>query len=526
MHSNIGDLGEADFDRLCTSANLVATRPKKDQYGWDYLVEFPPEIIPSLALDSQPSPIKCMVQVKSTKKHTGNFQVKLSAMLELTRAQMPSFVCFILYDKNDVLKDIYLVHIDKEIIANVLKSVRKNELQNKPLHKVKITIHYKEKDKLKSIKGQCLKDTIKSYASVGMNEYIKQKNELINSIGFDDSSFSITMSFKDVTHNDLIDMSLGLKKDISVEVSKMVQKRFGMEMPIANKIDEASDVKVSINPEPKKVILFIKQSKYAKPIEFNMDLFLSPFNYKEKSKILLKNDIFELWLDFLNDDHKFQFKFEPEKQYLLSDIFNTGKLVDIANRDKVFFMSIKEDDFPDDDISFLLGDIGENSLLPILDIANKLIEIYAKLELNNNVNITLQELWNNNSRINAIYQLLYDDIAGMTTEFSANKEIDTRGLNLEKAIAILPFSLIIDNKIMGAFVVLVCNVEGLKTFTYKLIPFDREIRDTFVVAYKNFDSSFYDETYQNISDDFKEQDIHIVMTTRQYITEREQITNG
>ena len=75
MKSDIGDLGEADFVRLCTSVGLIATKPEKDKNGWDYLVEFPFQSIDILPIDSQPSAIKCMVQVKSTYKNNGSFQI-------------------------------------------------------------------------------------------------------------------------------------------------------------------------------------------------------------------------------------------------------------------------------------------------------------------------------------------------------------------------------------------------------------------------------------------------------------------
>lgn len=520
MNADIGNLGEDDFVRLCTSADLIASRPKKDKYGWDFLVEFPFNNNLFLPLDSQLPSIKCMVQIKSTRKNSGSFQIKLSAMLGLVQAQMPSFVCFFIYNTEDNIQDIYLVHIDKDIIESVLKSVRKNEVKNKPLHKVQTTIHYREEDKLEDINGLCLKDTINNYVPIGMNGYIERKNRLINSVGFDDSTFSITMNFKNITHNDLIDMSLGLKEDIPVEISKMMQKRFNIEMPFDTELNRASDVKVSIKPQAKQVTLLIKQSEYANPLEYKVNLYTSPFNRKENSKILLQNDMFELFLDFLNDNHKFKFNFKAEKKYLMKDLFNILKLFDFANdnQDTSLLMRIKGAGFPNDTFfSFTISSLEAEQMLFFFSSLKELMQIYSKLELDNNTYITLQELGQNSSQINAIYQLLYEDVTKMTTTFSTNQNINSLKLNIDKSIHILPFSMVVDDKIMGAFIVFISEVEKVKEYEYKCIPFKREIKNIFIAEHESFDANFYDDTYQKLSDEFKEQDIHIVITTNQYI---------
>jgi hypothetical protein len=131
----------------------------------------------------------------------------------------------------------------------------------------------------------------------------------------------------------------------------------------------------------------------------------------------------------------------------------------------------------------------------------------------------LEELEKNISRINVLYYLLYGDISQMTTNFTANQSLDNVDLNLDKAIYILPISFILNEKIMGAFIVLICNVEKLNKYEYKFIPYERKIYNIYETNYKDFDIGFYDEIYKNISDEFKEKNINIVLTTKKYTDE-------
>ena len=98
-----------------------------------------------------------------------------------------------------------------------------------------------------------------------------------------------------------------------------------------------------------------------------------------------------------------------------------------------------------------------------------------------------------------------------------NQEMDKLNLNLDKAVYILPISLDLGTKIMGAFISLVSNVVKVNEHEYKYIPYERKVDNIFFSETKDFNINFYDEIYQDISKEFKEQDINIVLTSKQYI---------
>lgn len=37
---DIGDVGEATFSALATDSSIMASPPKRDIFGWDYVLEF------------------------------------------------------------------------------------------------------------------------------------------------------------------------------------------------------------------------------------------------------------------------------------------------------------------------------------------------------------------------------------------------------------------------------------------------------------------------------------------------------
>ncbi len=88
----IGRLAEGQFETLCISSELTASPPKHDEYGWDYIVEFPPNRLANPFLDAQPTPIKFLCQVKATDNFSYEIPMKVSKLDHLSRATLPAFL--------------------------------------------------------------------------------------------------------------------------------------------------------------------------------------------------------------------------------------------------------------------------------------------------------------------------------------------------------------------------------------------------------------------------------------------------
>ena len=212
MSRRLGKMAESKFMNLCDTVGIIATKPEVDENGWDYFLEFSNIQDNSQPLDSQPTPISCKVQIKSTDIiNKDQLPIKLSAILRLVKAQMPTFICFMHFDNFNEVQNIFLVHIDKEIISKVLEKVRICEHQQKKINQSTITIQYNKSHKIDTISGLDLKKQIEKFIPNSMSDYINNKNKILKSVGYNDKSIAITMKFPtSITDDDLIDMSMGL----------------------------------------------------------------------------------------------------------------------------------------------------------------------------------------------------------------------------------------------------------------------------------------------------------------------------
>ncbi|EPJ2614833.1 hypothetical protein ACTGQ4_005658, partial [Escherichia coli] len=67
-------------------------------------------------------------------------QVKLSNMKRFCDTPLPCFFFFARYNKNANIESAYLVHINSDIMFQVLKRIRQNDIGKKsPLHKLSFT---------------------------------------------------------------------------------------------------------------------------------------------------------------------------------------------------------------------------------------------------------------------------------------------------------------------------------------------------------------------------------------------------
>src|SRR5258706_6186843 len=92
MKRDVGQLGEDEFKRWFTLNRLSAVKSSPDQLGWDFFVEFEPEVDDARPLDQQNDLKKVLIQVKATDTMPGSVRGKLSAFKLLVGTDLPAFV--------------------------------------------------------------------------------------------------------------------------------------------------------------------------------------------------------------------------------------------------------------------------------------------------------------------------------------------------------------------------------------------------------------------------------------------------
>lgn len=494
--ADLGDLGEDIFVPICTAGGIVATRPKKDKNGWDNFLEFPSKIDKTKSLDLQDAPIKCLVQIKSTdtidKKHE---QITLSAILRLMEAHMPTFIVLMKFNGKDEVQDIYLVHIDEDIIGKILKRVRECDLNGKKLNESTISIQFNEKNKLKTNTGLELKKQIQTFIPNGMSDYIKSKDKMIKTVGFEDSAISMNLEFPtDISEDDLINMSMGLKKSLPVKISNITLERFDIKLPhnIPELINSTETTISIINESTQKAKLIVKKTKYSPVLfECDFDVYTDNFQLVDNKRMTFKNDFLTLYTDFEKTTHGLEFdSFEPQDCRKLEDWLNIFKFAHlVGDKDKVFYFETRVGEIVLNSNPNLQLNLNDSDwMIAMYDMFNKLSDVYRVIGLSNSENVMLKDIQNNHEQIKNLHDLVYSELKDMRINFVT----DLKYKNGECAL-IMPSTTIINNQIIGVVFVLIGILNNDENNTYSFVPQERRNSESFIVNVEKFNKSYIEE---------------------------------
>ena len=326
----LGPLGENVFATLCTEVGIVASKPAEDENGWDSYIEFP--LIPkyNISHDKLESAIRCKVQIKATNKpNRRTLAIKLSAMHKLSIEHMPTFVCFIHFNKKAKPQEIYLVHIDNQILENVLRRVRKAEVDKIKTNKITINIPYNEDHKLIEPTGEFLKKSIEKYVPKGMDIYISNKLKIIKEIGYDDYKSLLSFNVKEtITREEQITKYLINQEKAHVNVTELNEIRFGIRLRMLDL--KKYDIGImDITYQEKKAQLHFKKNKYDKPIILNILVRINPL---VQGAVMIYNDFFTLTIDFEKEqDQKITFfpLVKNDKIYQFKELLNFLKFTNM-----------------------------------------------------------------------------------------------------------------------------------------------------------------------------------------------------
>ncbi|MGM3308411.1 hypothetical protein ACSQ6I_20940 [Anabaena sp. WFMT] len=477
----LGKFGENQFEGLCLQVGLTIQKSQMDETGWDFFVEFPWKQDNLSPQDMLPAPLECKIQVKSTDKQRKGESITLSNLHRLIKAKMPAFYCFIEFDGKSEPQAIYLVHVGKEIIEKTLKRIREIDNEGKgdklKLNKDKLYISYRDADRLADVTGQSLKSAIEKHIPEGMEKYIENKNQLLNTLGFEDGGYEFTCTItSDDPIRDILDLSLGSRKEINIYNLTLFQKRFGILWKDA--YVESDEAILSLQTKSIEAKLKFKEYKFSPGISFSAKLYMTPFCEfipKERRKVRVESRFFEVIIESATG---IKFSAYPSAegtslkevktflQFLtLLEKSSNPLIVEIESEISTSpqIVSLSSKDLPQSlfDIRIFNGQLSSWSI--VNELAEIVIEICRKMDIpEDKVLINIEELIKSFSSEYTHFQLLYQALHGKAKAVTLSFPIEPEGYQQgAKAASIFFVTVCIGNYIIGCCLAVVGSLSIL-----------------------------------------------------------------
>jgi len=426
----VGNMGRGDFDRLCGASGLIYNSSSEDDSGgWDAIVEFP--LIGGIALlnSLNEQPIQCLVQIKSTDRKKKNVQVKLSNMKRFCDTPFPCFFFFACYNDKSSIESAYLVHISKDVMFQVFKRIRQNDVGRKtPLHKLSFTVSYSDKDEIVLSNKNALKNAIEKHVPFGMKEYSEDKLRDLGSIGYKESRYAL--NFKLVSNNDyksLIRATLGYPTRINVRDVQGWDTRFDINVCVEEFTTEQAIIEIkSVKAFSTGSITFEDQKEDA---SFKCEFFVSPIALNapdELASFRIRSDFFNLMMGIKNNKLKIDFE-SYDKAFHLSDLRELLLLMKMLNApsgDLKFTIKNhggNEVSFVASNNSFLANPIN-NDILKAEQIALALMQVASYFRVDKDCKVSINELIKKQQDIERIHAFITKVPGGAPTLALENPE--------------------------------------------------------------------------------------------------------
>ena len=348
---DIGTLGEDEFRLLCSHSGLIANASNNDRLGWDFFVEIPPLTNLNIPLDQQPSLQKALFQIKLTKIITDRVRGKLSAFKYLADTELPSFIAHQMFNAENKIMKIRILHIGKIQIEMILRQVRKAESEGRiDLHKMDISLSLSD-----AVAINPCQESLIDAVYLGIDHfrpvYGKAKMDFRAACGFDKNSISASLSFKDVDIHDFADLMLGLRSELPFSHMDIQKRRFGI--ATGSDSDHLKEVNMSVHVKPFQTgfVRALALDGFRRS-ELLAELFTPniPGLEKKDFRIRIKNEAFDAILHLGGGKSKISFIVDTNKYFELchlSDILNFGTLLcEEGTRLFIDFPALKDRELP------------------------------------------------------------------------------------------------------------------------------------------------------------------------------------
>jgi len=471
---DLGLMGESTFSLWCADVGLIPNGSQIDRTGWDFFVEFP--------FDSGLSPqeihksaFECKVQVKATDKNDRKLQITLSNLRRLITAQMPSFFVFIEFDGENFSQRAFVVHVDNKLISKVLKRLHEIEQSDKDnnFNKRKMIIHYDDSHILDELNGDSLKSCFLNYIGNDLSEYIANKKAHLESTGYEDGFAQITFTTEGEDNlKTLIDVSLGIEKEVEIAKFKGVDTRFGI---LSNNPSLDSDggklAMPDLKPNSEGQIRF-RENKLSAGLSFECKIYISPFNAivpDELKRIRVEGEFFDLKFNPYTGAASYSFSFGEGIRLDVNKFRNAIKLLNLlSSSGKKVIAELVFEGLPK--LEFRVGcndqEFDFSKELKALDSA---VKIMAEFDITDLVDISFDEISRYETQICQMEGVLNASPNLFKVEFG----VDGDGYDSSKETAcIFLVTTPIGSHVVGVILVLIGCVEEIEDDRYRLVTKD------------------------------------------------------
>lgn len=469
---DLGLMGESTFTLWCADAGLVPNGSQVDKTGWDFFVEFP------FNSDLSPREIhrpacECKVQVKATDKNDRKLQITLSNLRRLITAQMPAFFVFIEFDRKEIAQRAFVVHVDNDLISKVLRRIHEIHQSSKEhnLNKRTMIIHYDDSNLLDGLNGSSLKNCFLRYIGNDVSKYIASKKSYLESTGYENGFAQVTFTTEgEENFKDLIDVSLGIKKEVEIANFKSFNSRFGILSDLfPNRVDSCKLMMPQLKPTAEGKIRF-KEDKFSAGLSFECRLYVSPFYEMAPDrlkKIRIEGDFFDLKFSPLVGTASYSFSFGEGVRLEVGEFRNAIKLLELLSKsEKKFIAELLFDGFPK--LDFKVGcndvdvDLDFSKELAAFDSAVKIIRYF---EVSDMVDISFEEISRFGDQIQQMELLLSSPPSAFRVDFI----VDGDGYDpSKKTVYISVLAAPVGSHIFGAIMAMIGDVERNQEGKYRL----------------------------------------------------------
>lgn len=260
--------------------------------------------------------------------------MKLNMAERLAKEPIPSFILIFKVDVDLQFSNAYLIHIYDARLAAILKRLRHEHAKcdGKSLNKKVIKFSPLEEETI-PISGSGLREAIIRCVGGDIDRYVESKKQQRLSVGYDERPESIKVTFQGLSDAELLDVFLGIRKDVPVLNFESAETRFGI--AIKNIPSDSGRITIEPNSLGKCKVLARPPNRMGGMAILFGDFYMT-MKVGSCQKAIVRSNIFTIEITDLDASCHVKFEYSTYgKMCDLSEWANFLQLILLLNRDDV-----------------------------------------------------------------------------------------------------------------------------------------------------------------------------------------------